>query len=508
MRKIIGIIRWIFGLMLCLAATTGFANGDKAMAVFVFAIGLFLLPPVTKALFKKKIGNQQGYGQTTQPKQSQQQKFQSKISELQFPDRVETIVWHINAINKALSTGDLNLANLSYAKLIESIRQQNVNEKNNYEFELKAIREEYEEFRNIYGLEYPPQFLPPSQRQKPTQTKTQSTNNGTVINPGSNLSLTLYNAPANIIQEVKKILTDENAWNKENLLMPLFTQYNIKCREIDDYINKYKPIYEAKIEELKDKSTDYQNASEMDKLDIEEEFYEQAANTLYERAACDIDLLFAADEIDITVDDELIKDFGFETVSKYIGFAYDIEKVRIDYERKDFEDLIKAGLAISGEEIQINEILKQQTLKTLNKIANKQEGFFKRKEKAIEFIVLDDTLNKNVGNHISMRRIFKLKALPSKYQDINLNELSTSWAFVKEQIKLIVDTYRDSKRYTDDIKGDISWIKSFTIEKHEDYNSEFVCLRAREVCKKKYSKSNPPKLPLHIGCNCDLRSDM
>ena len=48
--------------------------------------------------------------------------------------------------------------------------------------------------------------------------------------------------------------------------------------------------------------------------------------------------------------------------------------MRIEYERKDFEDLIKAGLAISGEEIQINEILKQQTLKTLNKIANKEEG--------------------------------------------------------------------------------------------------------------------------------------
>lgn len=508
MQRIISIIRWIFGLMLCLAALAGFSQGDKAMALFVIAIGLLLLPPVTKALFKKKGNDFKEVGQNQKQQAPRQQNFQSKLNDLHFPDRVEAIVWHINAISKGLSTGDLNLANLSYAKLIESIRQQNVNEKNNYDFELKAIRDEYEEFRNTYGLEYPPQFLPPSQRQKAAPTKVQSSNKGIVINPGSNFSLTLYNAPTNIIQEVKIILADDNTWNKENLLMPLFTQYNIKCSEIDEYINKYKPIYEGKIEELKGKSSDYQNASEMDKLDIEEEFYEQAANSLYERAACDIDLLFAAEDIDITVDDELIKEYGFETVSKYIGFAYDIEKVRVDYERKDFEDLIKNGLAISGEEIPVNEILKQQTLKTLNKIANKEEGFFKRKEKAIEFIVSDETLKRNLGNHISMRRVFKLKSLPEKYQNINLNELSTSWAFVKEQIKLIVDTYRDSKRYTDDIKGDTSWIKSFTIEKHEDYNSEFICQRAREVCKKKYSKTNPPKLPLHIGCNCDLHTDI
>lgn len=507
MQKIISIIRWIFGLMLCLAALAGFSQGDKALALIVIAIGLLLLPPVTKALFKKKSNGFNEVGQNQKQQAPRQQSFQSKLNNLHFPDRVEAIVWHINAISKGLSTGDLNLANLSYAKLIESIRQQNVNEKNNYEFELKAIRDEYEEFRNTYGLEYPPHFLPPSQRQKAPTTKVQTSNNGVVINPGSNFSLTLYNAPTNIIQEVKKILADENTWNKENLLMPLFTQHNIRCREIDDYINKYKPIYESKIEELKNNSSDYQNASEMDKLDIEEEFYEQAANSLYEKAACDIDLLFAADDIDITIDDELVKEYGFETISKYIGFAYDLEKVRIDYERKDFEDLIKQGLAISGEEIPITEILKQQTLKTLNKIANKEEGFFKRKEKAIEFIVADDSLKKNLGNHISMRRIFKLKALPEKYQNLNLNELSTSWAFVKEQIKIIIDTYRDSKRYTEDIKGDISWIKGFTIEKHEDYDSEFICQRAREVCKKKYSKTNPPKLPLHIGCNCDLRID-
>lgn len=333
---------------------------------------------------------------------------------------------------------------------------------------------------------------------------------GIIINPDSNFKLTLYNSPNEVIQQVKNILTDENTLDKEKLLMPLFTQYNIKCREIDEYVSKYKSIYLAKVEELKNKSSEYQNASEMDKQDIGIEFYQIAANSLYENIGwrCDVDLLFLVNEINFTLDDELIKEYGFEVISKYTHFAFDIEKVRIDYERKDFEELIKCGLAISGEEIPLIEVLKQQPLKVLNKIANKEEGFYKRKDKAIDFILADENLKNETGKHISMRRIFKLKPLPDKYSKLSLIELSNSWRVVKEQIKLIVYTYLNSERYTEEIKGDLSWAKGFQIEKQEDFNSEFICLRARAECKKKFSKNSPPKLPFHIGCNCYLHIEM
>ena len=268
-----------------------------------------------------------------------------------------------------------------------------------------------------------------------------------------NFKLTIYNASNEVLQKRKKILADENLWDKEKALMPLFTQYNIKCREIDDYIKKYKPIYLAKIDELKRNSSEYQNASEMDKKDMEAEFYEKAANLLYERPACDIDLIFSAESIDLTLDDELVQYYGYETIAKYVRYTYNIDKVHIDYERKDFEDLIKYGLAFSGEEIPLDEILKQQPLKTLNSIANK-EGFFKRRDKAIEFILADDNLKRNIGKYIAMRRIFKLKPLPEKL-NLNLSDLKNTWEFVKEYIKLIVETYRDSQRYTEEIKGDI-----------------------------------------------------
>lgn len=101
-------------------------------------------------------------------------KFQSKLNQLYFPDRVDTIKWHIDAIDKGFKNGDLGFVNLSYAKLIENIRQQNENENGNYEDVLKTIMDEYTEFRNIYGLQDPEQFLPPAERKRKSTTSKSS----------------------------------------------------------------------------------------------------------------------------------------------------------------------------------------------------------------------------------------------------------------------------------------------------------------------------------------------
>ncbi len=134
------------------------------MTTFIILVGVGL---VIYLLTKKK-SDTKNTGQ-------QSNEFQSKINQLYFPDRVDTIKWHIDAIDKGFKNGDLGLVNLSYAKLIESIRQQNENEKGNYEDALKTIKDEYTEFRNIYKLEYPEQFLPPAERKRKSTTNKSST---------------------------------------------------------------------------------------------------------------------------------------------------------------------------------------------------------------------------------------------------------------------------------------------------------------------------------------------
>ncbi len=103
--------------------------------------------------------------QQTEPR-SQSKNFKPTVAELAFPDRVDAIVWHLNAIDKGFRNKDFELVNLSYAKLIESIRQENVNEKGVYSDNLESVRSEYKEFREAYGFEYPQEFLPLSERKK------------------------------------------------------------------------------------------------------------------------------------------------------------------------------------------------------------------------------------------------------------------------------------------------------------------------------------------------------
>ncbi|MCF8303723.1 MAG: TM2 domain-containing protein [Bacteroidales bacterium] len=341
-----------------------------------------------------------------------------------------------------------------------------------------------------------------------SQANTTELLNPIVINPKSTFELTLYNANQKEIKKVVRILKDDNVWNKEKDLLPLFATHNIKCKEIEDYILEYKPQYHKFIEQAKANSAEYKTASEMDRLDIENEFKKEAINNLYERAACELDILFEGSEIPETIDDELIKEYGFETTSKYISFSYRKDKIISNWERKEFEDLLKTDLAISGSDLPNEELLFSQTLKTLNKIAEKEEGHFKRKQKAVDYLTENPKLLDNIGKHVSTRSMFKIKPLPEKFKNIDLENLSASWAYVKEYIRLLTDTYRDSERCTEDIKGDKSWIKEFRVEKHEDFVPDFICQRARKECDKKYSKNRPPKLPFHVGCNCNLRTEI
>ncbi len=93
-------------------------------------------------------------------------KSESTISELEFPDRNPAIDWHFQAIQKGIQEGNFELVNLSYAKLIESIRQQSINQPNEYDDLLNSVRQEYEVFRTHHNFEYPEQFLPPNERKK------------------------------------------------------------------------------------------------------------------------------------------------------------------------------------------------------------------------------------------------------------------------------------------------------------------------------------------------------
>lgn len=337
----------------------------------------------------------------------------------------------------------------------------------------------------------------------------QDTNGDWRLNPAASFKLTLQNANEEIAKEVRSILDDEKhgGYRKIEKVTALFAQYNLKVKEIESYKKQYGKQYFELIEEQKANSEEWKVSGEKDREDIMVDFREVAIKSLYERADCDLQVLFEFEPSDITLDDSLIEEYGFENLQVYLQYAENIEKVRViqndSYYRPIFDKLVELGLAVKGHELEKEEILMTLTLKELNAIAKHPEKEYKRKKQAVEYILELDNVDSLIGKHVSLRELFKLKPLPEKYSSIDMDILSKTWKYHSEEAKLLVDTFNSTydtwltlkeKEYVDYYKVDV-------------YDNEDACQCALERSNKKYPKSSPPKVPCHIGCNCSLSEE-
>lgn len=337
----------------------------------------------------------------------------------------------------------------------------------------------------------------------------QDTKGNWILNPGAPFELTLLDVDKNTAQKVRSVLDSEEIrdYRKPDKLVALFAGSNIRVKEIEDYKAKYKRTYFSRLEELKNNSSEWGHLGEKDKEDLLVEFRQIALNEIYEKADCDLEILFEFEPKDITIDDALIEEYGFENIQTYLNYANNMEKIRVisndNYSRPMFEKLVEYGLATRGYDLKKDEVLSTLTLKELNTIANNPEKEYKRKNQAIEYILTLDDLEQKIGKHISLRELFKLNPLPQKYSSINLEDIASTWSYHVEEVRLLMNTYRNSYYSWRDFK-DNEYVKGYTIE---PIDKENPCPCAVECSKKKYSKNTPPKVPCHIGCNCYLKKE-
>lgn len=338
---------------------------------------------------------------------------------------------------------------------------------------------------------------------------TKDTKGNWILNPEAPFRLTLLNADKKIADQIRNLLDDEEIkdYRKDDKLIAIFAEHNLKIKEIEDYKIKYKANYFQRIDILKAASPEWDSLGEKDKEDLLFDFRHAAIRDIFERANCDIEILFENEPTDFSIDDELITEFGFENLKTYLRFADKLEKVRVvpndNYSRPIFEKLVELNLAIKGTDISKEEILSAITLKELNSIAENPAKEFKRKNQAIEYILSLEKIYERIGKYISLRELFKLKPLPEKYRQIDIQKISTAWSYHEQEVRLLMDTFRNSYYAWRDLKND-EYIKTYRIEPLDKLDP---CPCAKELSTKTYSKSNPPKMPNHIGCNCFINRE-
>lgn len=347
-----------------------------------------------------------------------------------------------------------------------------------------------------------------SKEQSPSSTKSvlRATLNGWVLNSGVPFELTILNCSRELAQRIKYLCEEEYSYKAEQELLRLFAIYNIKIKEIEEYKQKYhKKLYD-RYEQLKRESSEYQNADTQDRADMDEEFFKQAQDCLYELASYDAYKLFRS--YDMTIDDEFLKEYGFDVLNAYFTYANKIGKVAIigkdNYYRTAFEKMAEMGLAIRGKEIPIKELLNSQTLKILNAIAKNPDKEYKRKNQAIEYIIAHPDKIEHMGEYISFRELFKLLPLPEKYASLDLNQVRMMWDCHREEVRILLLTYSHANYFARDLKN---------IEYLDDESSSYKlwvindqCKCAKSMAKQIYTKNRLPKLPCHVGCNCGLNT--
>ena len=329
-----------------------------------------------------------------------------------------------------------------------------------------------------------------------------------ILNPETPFILTAMTTDKSMAQQIRDIVDeDNNDYKKDEKLAALFAEHNVKIKEIEEYKNKYKKVYSNKIEELKKASSEWSSLGEKDKEDLMIDFRKLALNEIYERAYCNLEILFENEPKDVSFDDELIKEYGFKNMQIYIKHADKLDKVRTvsndNYARSTFEKLVELNLAVRGANIPKDDILSTLTLKELNLIAQTPDKEFKRKNQAIEYISSLSNVDEQIGKHISLRELFQLKPLPEKYKAIDIKAIADTWNYHFEEANLLLDTFRVSFYSWRNLKNN-KYVKEYSVQTH---HTEDPCPCSKELCGKKYPKNSPPKIPYHIGCDCYINQE-
>ena len=328
-----------------------------------------------------------------------------------------------------------------------------------------------------------------------------TTDKGWVINPGSNFLLTIYNTDKETAERLKDLLDNEYPANLK--IEELMIKSNFKCLEIDEYIEKYKPIFDKKLKEKISLSSEWTDAGEKDKEDLLFEFRKQVTKDLDVRPNCDVEILFK-EPPKINEIQSLITKYGYEILNLYISNFYNVGKVYTQHAdsfyRETFENFWKLGLVVRGKEISLKDMLSGLKLKEMNEIVKDLvEKPFRKKDKAIEFMESIDDISKRLGKYIAMRSLFQI-APPDDILTIGEDRFREFFEYYMVIAELIYETYHSGIRGAELLNA-AEYVKEWKVISTSD-NEPCPCCKA--LINKSYPKTSPPKPPFHIGCACNV----
>lgn len=337
---------------------------------------------------------------------------------------------------------------------------------------------------------------------KPSYVIQKLPNGDYLINPRASFELTLYNADEEKIAKFVDVLNqniNQGNYSMIQNLIEILIVTDIRCREIDAYVDEYRPKYEKLVKELIEKDSDWKDANERDRKDILKDARQTVLSMIEVRPDVNLITLFEYHPWKDPLPRKILQRYPLNIISKYIRVWDEKMKVRVipadNADRDLYEQMVELGLAIRGREISTEKILTTMKMDRLRDIASKfGVKIPRKKEEAAKILSNVEGIDEYLGKNVGFRELFQLIPLPEEFKDVEVEKLRAFINYCGIIADLIGRTYT-AAYYTDR-----------AIVSYQSLGVNWVCdcdESACQYCKERLEELNP-KPPFHLACRCCL----
>ena len=275
-------------------------------------------------------------------------------------------------------------------------------------------------------------------------------NDGTITlcNAGNN-RVTLIGASEQIANEILAICDNANSFYDCSKSVSLTLMGNeIKVKEIEDFRSQVRPIVEKRVNTLIANDEEWEQLGARDKDDKKHEYIINSmvnfGDSVSPTMSTALSNLVLNQPIQVPLLNEILAKYGSDnirTYSGYIGRKNPIITIKDVSYRKPLEELVKVGLAYTGKDMSVDEILSTLTLAELNEIAS-AESKFTRKDKAIKFLSEKENISSIIEKNVTLRALFALCPLPEEFKEFDFDRYTESLHYYESLADVLVSLYK------------------------------------------------------------------
>lgn len=260
--------------------------------------------------------------------------------------------------------------------------------------------------------------------------------------------VTLLGCSQEVAESILNICHNSTSfYESEKLIGALLMENEIQIKEVDEFCSKVRPIVQNRVHKLISKDSEWEILGEKDKEYKTEEYKAEAMVQFNDEVSPamsgSLTYLTFNDPIQVPLLQEITMQYGIDNISTYCehyGRKNPIIKIPNANYRKPLEQLVEVGLAYTGKDMSVEELLSSLTLAELNEIAAADKKFT-RKDKAIQFLAEKEDITAIIEKHIALRSLFILNPLPDPFKEFDIEKFVFSLNYYKELACVLTSLY-------------------------------------------------------------------